>query len=110
MVLNIVSDLQSDFGGVLDIIEVIIKLICVVVPIILVVICSIDFAKAVISHDDDALKKALTASFKRLIAGVIIFMLPYIVSFVMGIVGGSDYEDAKIEGTYEEVKEKEEDS
>ncbi len=100
MLLGIISDLQGDFGGVLDIIELIIKLISIIVPIILVIICSIDFTKAVISNDADALKIAMSSSLKRLIAGAIIFLLPFVVSFVMEIVGGSEYEDANIEGTF----------
>lgn len=102
MLLDIFADLKGDFGPVLDIIGTIIEIICLVVPIILVIICSIDFAKAVISQDNDALKKAMSKSFKRLIAGVIIFLLPFVVSFIMKIVGGSDYEDPKIKvkGTF----------
>ena len=104
MLLDIIADLNNDFGPVLDIIATIIKIICIIVPIILVILCSIDFAKAVISQDNDALKKAMSSSLKRLIAGVIIFFLPFVVSFVMELVGGSDYEGAKVEGTYNLVE------
>ncbi|MGE5455778.1 MAG: hypothetical protein ACM3O4_01545 [Ignavibacteriales bacterium] len=104
MLLDIISDLQSDFGGVLDIIEVIIRIICIVVPVILVIICSVDFAKAVTSQDNEALKKAMNTSFKRLIAGAIIFLLPFVVSFIMQLVGGSDYERAGVDGTFNIVE------
>jgi hypothetical protein len=100
MLLSIIGDLQEDFGPVLDIIETIIRIICIVVPIVLVIICSIDFTKAVIAHDEDAMKKAMNASIKKLIAGAIIFLLPFVVSFVMEIVGGEDYKDADVEGTF----------
>lgn len=104
MLLDIISDLQNDFGGVLDIIEVIIRIICIIVPVVLVIICSIDFAKAVISQDNDALKKALSLSFKRLLAGVIIFLLPFVISFIMQLVGGGDYERAGVNGTFNIVE------
>lgn len=46
-----------------------------------------DFVKAIASNDDAAIKKAISNSVKRLIIGALVFFLPYIVKFVLGIIG-----------------------
>lgn len=48
---------------------------------------TLDFFKALVQNDKDALQKAGKTSFKRLIYCILIFFLPYIVSFLMDIVG-----------------------
>ncbi|MDD2435784.1 MAG: hypothetical protein PHO63_06015 [Bacilli bacterium] len=103
MIISVISDLQNDFGPVLEILELGLQIICVIVPIILVIMVSIDFVKAVVSNDDGALKKAFSKGFKRLAAGAIIFLIPFIVSFVMQLVQGTDYKDANVEGTYHPI-------
>ncbi|MDD2377244.1 MAG: hypothetical protein PHD10_01630 [Bacilli bacterium] len=103
MIIDIITDIKEDFGPVLDILGSAIRIICIVVPIVLVIMCSVDFVKAITSNDDGALKKAFNSSIKRLIAGVLIFLMPYIVSFVMSLVDGSEYEDADVEGTYHPI-------
>ena len=61
--------------------------IMIAVPVILIIIGSIDFVKAVISQKDDEMKKAQNMFIKRLIVGVIIFFVPPIVNFVIGLTG-----------------------
>lgn len=63
----------------------IITIIKIAVPIILIVMGSIDLTKAVMASKDDEIKKAQTTLFKRAIVGVIIFFIPSIVTLLMNM-------------------------
>lgn len=58
----------------------------IAVPIIIIVLGIVDFAKAVVSSDDKAISKATSSLFKRFIIGVIIFFVPTIVDVVFGFI------------------------
>ncbi len=58
----------------------------IVIPILLIVLGSTDFVKAVISSDADAVKKSTQTLITRVIAGVVIFFLPTIVNFVFNLI------------------------
>ncbi len=61
----------------------------IIVPILLIIMGSIDFGKAVISSDDNAIKNAINILIKRSIAAVVIFFIPTIISAVISLVDGS---------------------
>lgn len=61
----------------------------IIVPIILIVLASVDLGKAIISSDDSAIKKAVNILLKRCAAGIIIFFVPTIISFTVSLVTGS---------------------
>lgn len=65
-------------------------IIKIVVPIILVVLGSIDMGKAVVSNKDDEIKKSAGVLLKRVVLGVLIFFIPTILSFVVELIGGED--------------------
>ena len=70
----------------------------IVIPLLLIIFGMIDLGKAVIASKEDEIKKATSSLVRRAIAAVIIFLLPTIVSFLVGIIGGfnelaqADYE------------------
>lgn len=47
----------------------------------------IDFLKAITSQDKEQLKKAMSASVKRLICAIVIFFLPILIDFVLSFLG-----------------------
>ncbi len=53
----------------------------------LLLFVTMDFAKALISNDKDALKKAGTTAIKRFIYCVLLFFLPIIVDLIMSMFG-----------------------
>ena len=55
--------------------------------IMLFVFSIIEYAKAVASSDEKAIKKATTNTIKRLIIAVIIFFAPILISFLFRILG-----------------------
>ncbi|MEG1505875.1 MAG: hypothetical protein RR478_00080 [Bacilli bacterium] len=58
----------------------------IVIPIILIVLGMIDLGKAVISSDDKSISKAAKALAMRILAGMLIFFIPSIISFVFTLV------------------------
>ncbi len=66
------------------------------IPIILIVMGSIDLGKAVLSSDDKEIKAATGKLIKRAIAAVAVFFVSTIVSLLMGMFGTSG---TGVEGT-----------
>lgn len=64
----------------------IIMIIKIVVPLLIIILGVIDLAKAVTSSDDKAINKAINSVVKRLIAGVVIFFVPTIMSLIFSLV------------------------
>ena len=59
------------------------------IPIILIIMGSVDLGKAVLSSDDKEIKSATGRLIKRAIAAVAVFFVATIVSLVMGMFGKS---------------------
>lgn len=57
-----------------------------IVPAFVVVLCTVDIAKAVIAQDDSAIKKAQGNAIKRIIAGVILFFIPIILNLILSAI------------------------
>lgn len=68
----------------------VILIIKILVPVLLIVFGSIDFAKAVIASKDDEIKKSARSLGIRVIIGVLIFFIPTIINFAVKIIGGED--------------------
>ena len=62
------------------------RLAFIAVPIVLIIIGSIDFVKATLAKNDDDIKKAQSAFIKRIIACVLIFFVPVITKIIYGTV------------------------
>lgn len=63
------------------------NIIQIAVPIILIVMGTIDFVKALVAQKDDQMKKAQSTLIKRVIIGVVIFFVPMVIKFVVGMLG-----------------------
>ena len=61
----------------------------IVVPLLIIVLGIVDFAKAIASSDDKAISKAAKSLLMRIIAAICIFFIPTIVSFVINLVDGT---------------------
>lgn len=83
------SVLGTEFYNILQEIFTIIK---IAVPVLVLVLCSVDMSKAVIAQDEKAVKEALSSSIKRLIIGVVVFFIPIIINLLLkyaGLVSGT---------------------
>ena len=73
----------------------------IVIPILLIVFGVIDLGKAVIASKEDEIKKATGSLIRRAIAAVVIFLIPTIVTFLIGLISNfneqakDDYETCK---------------
>lgn len=65
----------------------IVKWVRYLVPILLILLSVMDFMKAIASDSEDEMRKVGTKFVKRLIVAAIIFILPLILEFLLGIFG-----------------------
>lgn len=100
---NICNDIQ--LLKIITIFRSLIKFACIVVPVILVVILIVDIIKTISSSDVDS-KKLFKSFSKRIIAAIFVFLIPYIISFVIGIIptGKFYYRDCYDMATKENVR------
>ena len=63
------------------------KYFVIAAPILLMVMITIDFLKAVFSSDQDMIKKASNNALKRVIATMLLLFLPLIISTILGFFG-----------------------
>ena len=85
-------------GGIAEVVglaKMVIKVLQLVVPIGLIIMGTIDMAKAVIAGEEKKMKEAQKPFIKRIIAAVIVFLIPIIVNMVLSFVttGNSDWID-----------------
>lgn len=71
----------------------IILIIKIVVPVLLVVLGSIDLVKGMTAQKEDEIKKGQHILVKRLITGALVFFVITIVQFVISFVAGNDAND-----------------
>ena len=92
--LNLFQILAGDACGYLEPIVKFIKngimpIIQLGIPILLIVFGSIDLGKAVMSSDEKEIKGATGKLIKRIIAGVVVFFIPFLVDLVMNLISTS---------------------
>ena len=66
-----------------NLIQELFSLIMLLGPVLLIVYGTLDFAKATLSGDESALKKAGTNFGKRILALILLFLIPFIVSAIL---------------------------
>ncbi len=64
------------------------------IPILLIVLCTIDMFKAVSSGDEKKTKEAQKTSIRRLIYAVVAFLIPWIIGLVFGFIGNVVTDDS----------------
>lgn len=82
---------DSSFLSVISLAKGIIEIICIIVPILLILMSSIDVGKIVLNPDSKEVKKATSMLIKRFIGAIGVFFIPTIVSVVFGLVGTVNY-------------------
>ena len=77
---------NAAFSTILPVVKSIIILIQVIVPIILIIMCVVEFTRLSINPED---KKGFRNILNKFIAAFIIFLLPFLINAIMGVVGES---------------------
>ena len=66
----------------------VIRIVLIVIPIIIVLLGTFDLGKAVMAGEDKEIKEAQKMFIKRLVYGVIIFFIPYLVAGIYSLFDG----------------------
>ena len=77
---------NSDIQMILEIIIAILDLVKFFVPIVLIILCTIDIFKIIVSKKEDEVKKLRKDVFRKIIYAVIIYLIPVIVPVVFNFV------------------------
>ena len=89
--LNNLNILESDCSilgpAFTDILQEIFMIIKVATPCLVLVLCTVDMAKAVMAQDEKAIKEAQSHAIKRVIIGVAIFFTPTLINFILELTG-----------------------
>jgi hypothetical protein len=85
----------TDAASILGFVGTVFFVFKIAIPVLLIVLGSIDLGKAVVAQSEDEIKKATQILVKRAVFGVIIFFIPTIVGLVFGLVGTfkAEYKD-----------------
>ena len=88
------KDTNPQLVASLRLVGIFVSIIKIIVPIILIIMGSIDMTKAVVSKDHDAIQKNLIVFGKRTLAGVLIFLTPTVMLALFHLIDGMDNFDS----------------
>ena len=80
---NMIFGNRKDKDSLAYMIDEVMGYVHIIVPILIILLGSIDFARAVVAGKEDEMKKAQTTFIKRLIAGVFVFLVPVLIDVIM---------------------------
>lgn len=81
----------NGLDSIVAIIKFLLKIVQWAVPLILIVLGTVDLVKAVMAGKEEDIKKNQKVLIKRVIAAVIVFLVPIIVSILMSWIGSDDW-------------------
>lgn len=74
---------------IIELSNTIINVLQIAVPVILIIMGSVDFVKAISSQNEDDIKQAQGMFIKRLIMGALVFFIMVIVKLLISVIGGN---------------------
>ncbi len=83
---TILGDVQDE-KSVAWLVQKILNYIKILGPTLAIILSSIDFAKAIVTSDDDSMKKAQSKFLKRMVAAVLLFFVPMLTEILLGLFG-----------------------
>ena len=98
--LEILKNCPEGMGTLVGIVKLFLNGVRYVIPIILIVIGTVDLAKAVLAKDDEATKKEQKHLVTRVIYAVVIFLIPTIVIVLFNVLGKSTTDDYNAESGF----------
>ena len=99
------SDRGSAIISIISIAKSVVRILQIAVPIALIIWGTVDLGKAVIAGEEKKIKESQGTFVKRIVAAVIVFIIPWLVNFVMAIVSSNEWWDcwkqagSKLDGT-----------
>lgn len=86
-------DWCDDLDQVILLLKNVIKLLQWGIPMVLILFGMVDLGKAVMAGKEDEMKKAQGTLIKRCVYAVAVFLVVTIVTFVMGLVGSTNWKE-----------------
>lgn len=77
------TDTNDSFVAILGVVRLAVRILQILVPIALILWGTIDIGKAVIAGDEKKMKEAQKPFVKRVIAAIIVFLIPFLVTLIM---------------------------
>ena len=103
LLINLCEDYR--FLRIIYLINVIVKLLSIAVPIILIVTLMIEFIKAIINSDDAKIKAVQKSAINRIIAAVVVFLVPTFISMFLSILNSNEYQECVKDISLEKINE-----
>ena len=86
----------ADVLRIIKFVFVLLDFVLFIIPVGLIIMMMVDFGKNVMAGKEDEMKKNLNIAIKRVMYCVVLFLVPTIVSFVIGIVADSSDSEKNI--------------
>lgn len=96
ILVNNISVTTETCGGLLPVVRIIravIDVAHIVIPVILIAFGTLDLGKAVMASDEKKIKESQGLLIKRCIYAVVVFLIPYLIGLVMGLVDAASSND-----------------
>lgn len=77
---------NSDIQMILDIIITVLDVVRFFVPVILIIFCTIDIFKIIVSKKEDEIKKLRKDILVKIVYAVLIYLIPFFVPFILNLV------------------------
>ena len=74
----------NDAITIIDVVKRVLNFVQIALIILLIIYCTLDVAKIVISKSDDEIKKYRSSIYNRIISCILIFLIPSIVFLIFG--------------------------
>ena len=82
---------NQNIMDILAIAKTVVRILQILVPIALIIWGTVDLGKAVIAGDEKKISEAKKPFIQRIIAAVIVFIIPWLVEFVLGYVSNGEW-------------------
>lgn len=76
--------------------RIIITIVKILIPLIIIIVGAVNFGKAVLDDNSDALNKNVKLLMKQIIIGVLVFFIPTIVTIFIGFIDDKFFDDSSI--------------
>ena len=96
------ADFCYDSVPLMNFLHTVLVIFKIVIPVLLIIFGMIDLGKAVVSSDEKAIKQSTSSLIKKLVAALVIFFLPTIVSAIVNLTGSEkndEGQDVKVGST-----------
>ena len=81
-----ISGFCDEMGAIVQLIGYILLVFKVAIPVLIIAFGVFDFGKAVVAEKEDEIKKQTKRLIFRVIAGIVIFLIPNIILFIFGLI------------------------